>query len=629
MPRARRASRSERTEAETRRPADPSSKAPRGGWIPWAAAIAIAAVTWLAYSGVHDHEFVTWDDPAYVWENPLVQQRDWRALLTAVVSSNYHPLTMLSLAADAGPGLSPAPFLRTNVLLHVANTMLVFALVWMLSGGRIVAAAFASLLFGIHPMHVESVAWISERKDVLYTFFFLAGAIAYWRYLERLGVHWLIATFVLFLLSCLAKGMAVVFPLVMALLDLWKRRPLFERRALAEKVPFLVVALVFGLVAVDVQSGGDFHGLLNPLERMKPLGGPTNVTPLERVLLPTLGYGSYVWRLFVPVGLSAFYPYPDLSRFRPELWIAPLFFAASIALAIWDLRRTRILTFGIGWYLATIVLVLQWIPVGSAMMADRYTYLSYVGLSFALGMGIARAFERRRPLGAALLAAAGLFAVFLFTQTIRQVETWKNSDTLWGRVIALSPDYDQAYINRANYRGRSGRFEEALADLRSALGLGSRRAELFLNLGNVYATLGRLDSAAVLYGDAIRADSSRAATYLNRAQVLLAIERPREALADLERYRALLPHRASSIHAPLGHAYLELGRFAEAEAELDRAIQTGNRRAQVFHDRGVARAARGDREGAMADFREALRLDPGLAETRRRLEEVEAGTRSP
>jgi protein O-mannosyl-transferase len=583
----------------------------------------VAALTWAAYAGVFDHQFVTWDDPAYVSENPLVQQRDYRALLTAVVSANYHPLTMLSLAMNATPTLAPAPFLETNVLLHVANTLLVFWLVLLLSSRRLVAATAAALLFGIHPMHVESVAWVSERKDVLYTLFFLAGALAYWRYLERRATRWLIVAFALFVLSCLSKGMAVVFPLVMALLDLWKGRPVLERRSLAEKAPFLAVALLFGLVAVNVQSGGDLHGLLAPIERnLKPLGPPPGVTPLARMLLPTLGYAMYVWRLFVPVRLSAFYPYPDLSGFRPELLIAPLFFVGTIAIAIRDLGRTRVLTFGLGWYLVTIVLVLQWIPVGTAMMADRYAYLSYVGLLFVLGMGLAHVLERRRPLGVALLVFAGVGAAFLFTRTVRQVETWKDSDALWGRVIQLSPDYDQAYINRANDRGRTGRIEEALADLRTAYGLGSRRAEMFLNLGNVYSTLGRMDSAVVLYTEALRADPSRGAAYSNRAIVLLRLGRPREALADLEKSRELLPMRAATLHLPIGEAYRQLGRFAEAEDELDRAIASGNRRAQVFYDRGLTRAARGNRDGAIEDLREALRLDPTLEEARSRLTEL-------
>src|SRR6185295_6514813 len=168
-------------------------------------------------------------------------------------------------------------------------------LVLLLSGRRILPAFFAALLFGIHPMHVESVAWISERKDVLYCFFFLAACITYWRYLEKRAAPWLLATFVLFVLSCLSKGMAVVFPVVMMLLDFWKRRPVLEARSLIEKAPFFAVALLFGLIAMNVQAGGDFHGAFTRVDKgLKGLADTLPVTPLQRLTLPCYGYLMYV-----------------------------------------------------------------------------------------------------------------------------------------------------------------------------------------------------------------------------------------------------------------------------------------------------------------------------------------------
>jgi hypothetical protein len=169
-------------------------------------ALAVAALSLAAYAGVFDHGFVDWDDQDYVQENVLVRTHQYGALLTAVVSNHYHPLTMLSLARDAGSPLVARPFLVTSVALHVLNTLLVFWLALGLSRGRLPVAGLTALLFGIHPMHVESVAWVSERKDVLYAFFFLAAAIAYLRYLERRTPGWLVLTFVAFVLSCLSKG---------------------------------------------------------------------------------------------------------------------------------------------------------------------------------------------------------------------------------------------------------------------------------------------------------------------------------------------------------------------------------------------------------------------------------------
>src|SRR6185295_13199703 len=212
----------------------PGPAARSGG--PWAWAFwlgAILFVTYLVYLPSLDNQFTNWDDNYYVLENPVVAHPTAGSLLTQNLGGNHHPLTMATLAVNyAISGTKPFSYHWLNLLLHVANTALVFFFVRKLSGGRFWAAAVTALFFGIHPMHVESVAWISERKDVLYTAFFLGGAIAYWRYLDRRQWQWLGVTFLMYLLSCLSKGMAVVFPLVMVLLDLWHRRPVLERRAL-------------------------------------------------------------------------------------------------------------------------------------------------------------------------------------------------------------------------------------------------------------------------------------------------------------------------------------------------------------------------------------------------------------
>ena len=578
------------------------------------ALVGVAAVTFAAYTGAFDHAFVSWDDPDYVEENTLVQGHDTQGLLTSVISNNYHPLTMISLALNASQPLSPRPFIVTNVILHTLNTGLVFWLVLLLSGRRILVASIAALLFGIHPMHVESVAWISERKDVLYCFFFLSACIAYWRYLERRAWPWLLATFTLFVLSCFSKGMAVVFPLVMVLLDFWKRRPLLEPRSLLEKAPFFAVALLFGLIAMNVQAGGDFHGAFTRVDKgLKGLADTMSVSPLQRFTLPSYGYLMYVWKLFVPLGLCGFYPYPSPAEANGLLFLlSPLFLLGTVALAIWDARRTRILTFGIGWYLVTIAPVLQWVPVGEAIMADRYSYLSYVGLLFALTYGIALALRKAPALRPAAWVACGLFGVFLLAQTTRQVETWRDSETFWSTVIRRFPHSDLAYISRGNFRGKSGRVPEAMADLQTALRLGSRRGILFDGLGNAYGSLGQVDSALIMFDRGLSLEPNMGRTYYNRAIAYLRLARPNEALADLERARVLMPLQAATLYFPRGNAYMQLARYREAIAEFDRAIGAGVRDPYAFYNRGVCKSRVGDSDGAAADFREARRLNPAL-----------------
>ena len=212
--------------------------------------------------------------------------------------------------------------------------------------------------------------------------FYLAGLIAYARHLERPGPRPLALAFVAFALACLAKATAVSFPLALVVLELWKRRAPWAPRALLEKFPFFALALLVGLVAVDVQGGGDFHGWLSGTgPGAKVVNAAALFTPLQRFALPAYGCLRYLVRFVAPLGLSAFDPYPQPGLAgRPLVLLAPLLVLALLAVALWDLRRTRVLTFGLGWFLATIVFVLQWKPVGLALTADRYSYLPLVGV---------------------------------------------------------------------------------------------------------------------------------------------------------------------------------------------------------------------------------------------------------
>jgi Flp pilus assembly protein TadD len=482
-------------------------------------------------------------------------------------------------------------------------------------------AAFVGLLFGIHPMHVQSVAWVSERKDVLYTFFFLAGLIAYWHYLVRRAWPLLALTFVLFLLSCLAKGMAVAFPLVMVLLDYWRGRPLLERRAVLEKLPFLAVSVLFGLIALDVQRGGEFHGAFHTIgERSTALAVPYALTPLQKLVLPARACMTYVVRVFAPLNLCAFEPYPSATEMQqPGFFLAPLAFLAMLALMLWDARRTRVLTFGIGWFLATVVLVLQWVPVGMALVADRYSYVSYVGLFFVLGMGLQAVFERRRAPGVVLWSAGGLFAVFLFFQAIPQVATWKDPESVWSNVLRQHPDLSQAYVARGVKRLDAGRTQDGLGDFRVAWALGLRDADLYAGLGRAYGTLGQLDSSLIMLDQGVALYPSRGGLYYARAAAYQALGRQREAVADMDRLAALLPGEAPKIYASRGFAKMQLGDPRGAVADFDLAVAAGRGSAELYYERGRCRLRLGNPEGAAQDFRETLRLAPGDERAREQL----------
>ena len=597
-------------------------------------AVAIALLTAGLYSSALDHAFTNWDDPQYVIENPLTLGKHYRALLTAVVSHHFHPLTMWSLAWNVSSPLSARPFIVTNVVLHVLTTTLAFWFAYLLSRRRVPVAALVALLFGIHPMHVESVAWIAERKDVLYAGFYLAGLIAYWYACERSSRRLLALTFALFVLSCLAKGMAVTFPVGMLLVDLWRRRPLGDPAVLLEKLPFLAVSLLFGLLVVDVQGGGDFHGLLHAPSRAAPaVGEPASFGFWTRVATPALGLVTYLRRLILPIGLAALYPYPFV---RGEAGIAsvaaPLVVVALVAVALWDLGRTRVIAFGLGWFLATLALTLQWVPVGPAITnaipigwaftADRYSYLPYLGPFFIVAMAIDTARREQRPLGTALWVAVGLFAAVLLVQARRQIATWQSSETLWSRTIEVHPGLALAYIYRGKDRDAAGRTRDAQRDFRSAFDLGLHTADVYEGLGSTSAGLGMLDSAEVQFDRAVRADPSRGRSYYNRGIVRVQAGHMHEAVADLDTALARLPGEAPMIHGIRGYALLQLGDCRSAVADFDRAVAGGVRDPGVRFGRGSCRLALADTAGAVQDFEATLRLDPDYRKARARLKDL-------
>ena len=264
-----------------------------------------------------------------------------------------------------------------------------FWLAFLLSGGRASVATLTALLFGVHPMQVESVVWVSERKNVLYTFFFLAAAIAYVRYLDAARARWLVLAFALYLASCLSKATAVVFPMAMMLIDAWKRRPP-TRRMWLEKLPFFAASLLFGWLTLDLQGGGDAHGLLqHGPHDSSALGRGSPFSPYQRASLPAYAFLWYLDRFLVPRGLCAFHPYPSTAEASdPRFLFAPLVLLAVLALAVWSFKRDRLLVFGLGWYFVNLALVLQWLPVGRALMAERYAYLPVAGIAFVVALGI-------------------------------------------------------------------------------------------------------------------------------------------------------------------------------------------------------------------------------------------------
>lgn len=605
---------------------------------------AILGATAIAYLPSLDNDFVNWDDPQYVVANPQVLRPDLATILTKPVAANYHPLTILSLAANhKWWGAGPRSYHVVNLALHLANTALVFAFVWMLTGGRRWTTVVTAALFGLHPTHVESVAWISGRKDVLYAFFYALGLIAYLRYLDARRWWWWAATSVAFVLSLASKPAAVVFPVTLLLIDAFRGRA-WSARLLTEKAAWFAVSVVAGLLTIHAQKEG---GALAP-----------HWDPAARALIALYGLAMYVVKLVAPFGLSAIYPLPWAEGQSPGAlaWGAAAAAAVGIVLAALRARRHRAVGFGIPFFVVNLALVLQFVAVGKAAMADRYTYLPYVGLVFAMawfldeGRAGARAGAVRGALAAGFVALVPICGAI----TWARCEVWRNSETLWTDTIRHAPDRAvSAYINRGYYYHREvGDYRKALADYDKAIAIDPAAAQAWNDRGVLYWEMGRRDSALSDFNRAIAirpaydqawnnrggvkleggdlagavADATRAlelspefrGAYANRAVAYGAAGQHRRAIADAGRALALAPDHPESyvMYGLMGTSSVALGQNAPAVAALDRAIRLAPaadpRRGGYLLARSQARAALGDRAGALQDAREAMRLDPDI-----------------
>ncbi len=590
----------------------------------------LSALVLMTYWKSFNNDFVDWDDYTYVVENDLVrntQETTLKDVFSRSVSLNYHPLTILSLRLNNNEcktcteGISAAPFIKWNVIIHMLNTLLVFLLIYLLSKKNILVSFIVAALFGVHPMHVESVAWISERKDVLYSFFFLSGLITFLQYQNvsnnnKRKYIWLAATFILFILSCLSKAMAVVFPLVLILIKFWTYqskgdnpikesiKEAFSFKNLVPLIPFLIVALFFGFLAISINKFNTF-------------------SIWHRIQFASYGFVMYIVKFFIPVNQVAIYPYPtqseyDNGTFVTLLMLAPFVLITISGLVIYSLKKTKLFVFGMGFFLVTVIMVLQFISVGVAIMADRYTYMSYIGLAFIPAMLIGEHVAKKRI---PLYVLSGCFIILMMILSQKQTEVWSNSETLWTRVIELYPAQETPRSIRGIYYGkRSERAknvnekklyeEKAFEDFKIAIKAGTPRADVFEGAGCIYGKRGDFKNALLCFNRAIQLKPQKGSAYFNRALTLSSLNRNEEAIKDYNLALTYQPQNAFQIITNRYTLLLSTGRFKEAIQDLDYLISVNRNDIIFYYNRALAKQQLNDTEGAISDYKKALELQP-------------------
>lgn len=564
--------------------------------------LALAVVTFAAFVPVLRNDFIYFDDQDYVTQNPFVQQGfSWNAVKWAFGfhACNWHPVTWLSHMLDCQLyGLDPAGHHFTSLVFHIANTLLLFLLLQNLTA-RLWPSLFVALLFGIHPMHVESVAWVAERKDVLSGFFFLLTLLCYANavtgdkrqvtrteagrspIVSRFTCHrsrffWL--ALLLFALGLMAKPMLVTLPCVLCLLDCWplgrfqfplRGQSISILRCLAlEKIPFFVLTAISCGITFMAQSQS---------QAVKTI---TEVPVVTRLAHTPVAYVWYVLKLFWPDNLSVFYP---LRLSQPSQVVGALILIVILTWLAFRLRCNQpCLLVGWFWFLVMLLPVCGLIQVGNQACADRYTYLPYIGLFIMLAWGFPALLGKWRY-GKALLSAGALFAaVACFSLTLAQVRVWGDTRTLFARAVALDEDNAVAWCVLGMEFVRGGNADQAISCFRRATTLDAKYDMAWNDLGRALHDKGEFNEA------------------LNAYQMALQCA-PNHSLSQ------------GTIYCNLGNLFLGRGRFADAITNFQKALELMPGQPEIYQDLGCAFARNHQPEQAIIQFQNAFRLQPGDA----------------
>lgn len=588
-----------------------------GAWRTWAVTAALVALVWVIYGQTARFEFCNYDDPTYILLNPpVLKGLTWGNLVWALgagAAANWHPLTWLSHMADISMfGRNAGGHHLVSVFWHAANTVLLFHLLraWT---RNLWPSALVAALFAVHPAHVESVAWVAERKDVLSTFFMLLALAAYGGGRRRLAL-------VPYGLGLMCKPMLVSLPLLLLLLDRWpldRREP--WRQLLREKVPYFLLAAASSGVTLLVQRHG---GAVVSLERLPFAYRAGNAV---------IAYARYLGKLVWPTRLAVLYPL-DPGAVRPWKVVAAVLLLAALGFLAWRSRR-RCPWFwsGLMWFLVSLLPVLGLVQVGSQALADRYTYIPFLGPFLALAWG-ARDLAGTSRLRGRLLAAVGVAVVALLTLQARaQAANWHDSATLFQHALSVAPDNAVARSNLGLALFNQGHADQAILEYRRATELNPAQRLPRLNLARALAWRGRREEALAAYVALQEMTPEDSKVLGELALVQLGLGRLEDAVTSYQRVLALEPRRlqegdplraldvSQDARMRIGMIYRALGREREAAPYFRAAAALNPSNPAYAFNLGISLAATGADAEAIRCFQRVLALQPGNADAAARL----------
>ena len=589
----------------------PSSRWQEAGFRTAVGYAVIAMTAFIVFSPSLRSEFQGWDDYNYIRDNALIRSLTWDNLVhifnfRTIVVGNYHPLTILTYILEYHlVGLNPFLYHFDNLLLHLLNTGLVCLFMWRLTG-RQPATLLVTALFALHPMRVESVVWAAERKDVLYTFFFLLSLLSYLRFrikkTTKMRDYGLSLLF--FTLSLLSKGQAVVLPLVLILVDWWLDKKLTIRLA-ANKIPFLLLALASGIIALLAQHNSLTEQRL--LSRTWP----------ERIIIALFNVTAYLYKLVFPFNLSNFYKYPAPGDMGWVYAGAVATVLIMIAVAVF-LRRNRVVVFGFLYYLATLSIVTQILPVGNAILADRYTYIPYIGLFFLAGMGYDHMVTTRRNSRTWLVTAVVVLLLVFSVKSYLQAGVWHDNFSLWENALRHDPDNGVAYNNLGQCYLELKDYDRAIPLLKEAVRNEATFVEnhqAYQNLGVAYSGSGKQEEAIRFFTEALTRRTEFAEAYFGRGLAFSALGKYEEAVADFSRIIDSLNPRDPRAYYSRGIVFNRMKQPDRALEDYTNAIRIDPGYGGAYVNRGNIYYSRDQLELALADYNKALQADPSDGNT--------------
>jgi len=586
----------------------------------------LAVFTFLLFSPSLEYDFVNWDDDVNIYENENVIRFDLKGIFTDHVIGNYNPLTTLTFALDYKMvGEKPFLYHLNNLLLHVLCTLLVFLLMRKM-GLSFLVSFLVALLFGIHPMRVESVVWITERKDVLFGAFFLLSLVFYTDYIRKDKNFLLILSLGVFVLSLLSKIQAVALAPTLLLIDYWFSRKI-DKKLILEKVPFFLLALATGVAGIWF------------LRQQGSLDAGSSFPLLQRLFIGSYSFVVYLIKSVVPWEMSALYPYPQ--NISAIFYLSMIPALAIVAVPVFKFNTNKILTFGILFFLFNIAFLLQVVGAGQGFLADRFTYIPFIGLFFIFAKAVELAVEKLPRRRSFIYSVLAVYLVLLTGVTFNRMKVWQNSETLWTDVIEKYPNTALPYNNLGHYLRRQNQTERALENYNKAIQLEPGKAQPYNNRGKIYFDRGQIDKALADYNKCIELEpnhvnalTNRGAAFgmkqnwdasmndlnkalelepfhsnavSNRAFVWFQMGEYIKSIEDFKKYLTLSPNDSDVINT-IGLCWFRLNEFDKAMEEFNRSIQLDSSKGAFFLNRSLVFNAKGDKTNALKDAERAIQL---------------------